>query len=107
MGIIKSKIQPSKETEKNQKSETQKKVHFDLPDNEISVENINKFIDELLNNKNINIKYIPDQAEREIYKNTFLIVMNVLNQTLKSSKIEFMGHQILLSLKPNKKIEKL
>lgn len=99
MGIWKSKIQPEKEIEK---IKNQKKVTFDLPNkNEISVENIDKFIDELLNDKNVNIKYIPDQAEREIYKNVFLLLIRVIDHTIKSSKIQFLGHEITLTLKPS------
>lgn len=110
MGIGKSKVQTDKELEKTQKNEVidktkkQKKVTFDLTNDvnnsEISVENIDKFIDELLNDKNINIKYIPDLAEREIYKNVFLLLIRVIDHTIKSSKIEFLGHEITLSLKP-------
>ena len=104
MGIGKSKVHIDKELEKNKIEESdkkkQKKVTFEITNNEVSVDNINKFIDELLNDKNVNIKYIPDQAEREIYKNIFLLMMNVLNHTIKNSKIEFMGHEIVLSLKP-------
>jgi len=107
MGIGKSKIKTDRELEKNRNNEIsekiQKKVTFELPSNEISVENIDKFIDELLNDKNVNIKYIPDKAEKEIYKNVFLLLIRVIDHTIKSSKIEFLGHEITLTLKPSKK----
>ena len=110
MGIGKSKIQTDRELEKLQKNEEidkikkEKKVTFNLPEDvkhsQISIENIDKFINELLNDKNVNIKYIPDQAERKIYKNVFLLLIRIIDHTIKSSKIQFLGHEITLTLNP-------
>ena len=74
MGIWRSKIKTDKELEKSKK-----KVTFNIQNNEISMENIDKFIDELLKDESLNIKYIPDKGEREIYRNMFLLLFKLLD----------------------------
>ena len=54
----------------------------------ISTEEISKFVEEeILKNKNVNIKYLPDVIERQIYRNMFQIGMGVFSSVLKTSSI--------------------
>ena len=67
---------------------------------ELSHIKIDEYIDSLLNNENVNIKYIPDIAERQIYRNVFTMIVNILDETLKQTSVKFLGHQLTFELKP-------
>lgn len=60
-------------------------------------------------NKNINIGYLPDYVEKQIYKNIFSYMMNMFKEIILNSKIQVVGHEITISIKPineiNEKIE--
>jgi len=67
---------------------------------ELSHIKIDEYIDSLLNNENVNIKYIPDIAERQIYRNVFTMIVNILDETLKQTSVKFLGHELTFELKP-------
>lgn len=67
---------------------------------ESSKERINVFVEELLNDENVNIKYLPDFVERQIYRNVFNLLINLLEHILNTINIQFMGHEVKLDLKP-------
>jgi TolA-binding protein len=83
-----------KQYEEKEKQEKQEKVFS------INPENVNQYITTLLNNESINISLLPDVAERKIYNDIFTIIMNIMNETLKTTKIEFIGHEITFTVKP-------
>lgn len=66
----------------------------------VSLTQIEHIVDEMLANKDINISYLPDFVERQIYMNIIRIAMNVIAKTSQTTKIEFLGHE--MSLKLNK-----
>lgn len=68
---------------------------------EISKKQIDIFVERLLNNKDINIKYLPDYVERQLYRNMFTILINLIQNLTDTTEIKFMGHKILLSVAPN------
>jgi len=67
---------------------------------EISKERVDAFVEELLNDENVNIKYLPDFVERQIYRNVFSLLINVLENMLNTTNVQFMGHTITFDLKP-------
>ena len=91
MGIGKSKVQTDKDLQKKQIMSINQNV---------SEENIKKFIDELLKNEDINMKYLPDSAEKELYVKMFLLFMNVLSESLKRTDINFLIHKIEIVVNP-------
>ena len=70
----------------------------------VSMTHIEQIVDNMLVNDNINIKHLPDFVERQLYLNIIKIVLNIIAETTKTSKIEFLGHEI--SLKFNSDIDK-
>lgn len=60
----------------------------------ISKEQINSYIEKLLNDDNINIKYLPNFVERQIYKNIFNILIGVMDNIIESSSLTIMDHKI-------------
>jgi hypothetical protein len=68
--------------------------------NEISRKRINKFVEEILDDQNINIKYLPDFVERQIYRNVFNILINLLDNLFDKTTLRFMGHKLTFDLQP-------
>lgn len=71
----------------------------------VSEENIESFVNEMIQNDQINISYLPDSFEKKIYKDILTIIMALVEQIIESTKINFMGHAITLNLEPQKKKE--
>ena len=74
----------------------------DLPPNPlwpsgVPQEMVDKFVDEILADPNINIASIPDSIEREIYVNTVLLTLNIVYETVGSFHgMDMFGHVIEL-----------
>jgi polyhydroxyalkanoate synthesis regulator phasin len=92
-GIIES---AKRATETTETTETTDKVKL----SELSKERVDAFVEELLNDENVNIKYLPDFVERQIYRNVFSLLINVLENMLNTTNVQFMGHTITFDLKP-------
>lgn len=71
----------------------------------ISKSQINKFVDELLDDEDVNSKYIPDFVERQLYRNIFKILLGTLDNLFDSTSVKFMGHQITFDLQPDDEID--
>ena len=61
---------------------------------------IQDIVKQLLKNKNINVGLLPDAIEGKLYENMIKIVLAILQDTLKETKIDLLGHQIKISLIP-------
>jgi len=72
-----------------------------LKESRVSQESIKAFVETLLNDKNVNIKYFPDSVEKQIYRNVINIIMEVVKHTIDSAGIKIMGHQITMKLNPD------
>ena len=66
----------------------------------LSKEEIKRFVDELLLDKDINIGLLPDAIERALYENILTILMKLVQHSLDDLKISFMGHNLKISLEP-------
>ena len=71
-----------------------------IENNSISSDSISKFVDELLNNKEVNMSYLPDGVEKEIYKNLLVYGLNIMKEVISTSKVEVVGHEITFTIKP-------
>lgn len=66
----------------------------------ISTEHIKMYVDEMLQNSDINIYGFPDAIEKQIYRNVFNMLLNVLDHTLETSEIKLFGHKIIFDIQP-------
>lgn len=71
----------------------------------ISQENIKQFVDELLKDKNVNLKYLPDSFEKKLYTDILSIILAILENILEDISIKFLGHEIKLNFQPIKQEE--
>ncbi len=66
----------------------------------ISVEKLDEFVDEILRDQNININYFPDAVERKLYRNVLILVFSLLNKSIDTASIQFIGHEIKFTMSP-------
>jgi DNA repair exonuclease SbcCD ATPase subunit len=67
---------------------------------ELSHQRIDEWVDEILSNKQMNIKYLPDFVERQIYRNTLNMAINLLDRFVNSIHIKFLGHELVADIQP-------
>jgi hypothetical protein len=64
-----------------------------------SSETINKIVDQLISKKDVNMSYVPDVVEKEIYKNLIIYFFGIFKEVVDSTKIEFLDHEITFIIK--------
>lgn len=62
---------------------------------------VDEFVEELLQDSQVNCYLIPDAVERMLYRNMFSLVIKVLEDVVKNTSVGFAGHEIRLSVVPN------
>lgn len=67
----------------------------------LSQEQIDQFVEGLLNDENVNIKYLPDYVERQLYRNMFTILLEVIKHTTNTAEIKFLGHTMTFVITPD------
>jgi hypothetical protein len=70
----------------------------------ISDKVVDEFVDSLINDPKINIKYIPDSIERSFYRNVVMSILGSISNMLSGTKINMLGHVILMYMVPNTNI---
>ena len=66
----------------------------------LSKEQIDKYVEELLADEDINIKYLPDFVERQIYRNSFKLFIKLMNKILGTMSFELIGHKLHMNMIP-------
>lgn len=60
----------------------------------VSKERIQEFVTKMLENPEVNIGFLPDVAEKKIYENVLTMLLNIVNESVDTVSIEFMGHRV-------------
>nr|QBK85677.1 MAG: hypothetical protein LCMAC101_02720 [Marseillevirus LCMAC101] len=66
----------------------------------ISGEAIQKFVDELLADPNVNIYGFPDKIESALYRNTIRMILGAMEKLFNNVSIDFIGHKITVVMEP-------
>jgi hypothetical protein len=69
-------------------------------ENKLSRERINEFVERLLEDSNMNIAYLPDFVERQLYRNVITLVLNLADNFLETTRLQFMGHELKMDIVP-------
>lgn len=56
------------------------------------------YIEELLQDPEININYFPDGLERQIYRNVFGVLLGALDKVVENTSLNVLGHTIKLEM---------
>jgi hypothetical protein len=67
---------------------------------DLSAAAIDAFVEKLLADPAINIAYLPDAIERQIYRNVFTILMGILKESCNATQIQLLGHTLSLAIHP-------
>ena len=67
----------------------------------VSDEAVKKFVEQLMNDPNININGFPDYIERKVYENIVTIVMGIVDQVLSSTEVRILNHTISFTVTPD------
>lgn len=81
-------------------------IHTRAAVNMISEEKINEFVEELIQDESINVSYMPDYVERQLYRNIFNILINVINRTTETMSVNFLGHKLTMHIENDNDIVK-
>lgn len=69
-------------------------------ENLLSEQQINIFVEQLLDDHNINIQYLPDYVEKQLYRNILMIIFGFLRKITSNSSFNIIGHELKLSFQP-------
>jgi primase-polymerase (primpol)-like protein len=65
---------------------------------ELSQAHIANFVDDILKDENMNIKYLPDWVEKQLYVNIFTLLISLLQKVLLTSNLKVIGHEMTFDL---------
>lgn len=65
---------------------------------ELSKIKIEEFVEKLISDEQLNINWLPDYVERQIYFNVFNIIMRLLTDILEDTSLELIGHKIKFNI---------
>lgn len=68
---------------------------------QLSKAKVDEFVEKLLNDADVNIKYLPDFVERAIYKNVLNLIMALLNNVFDTVSVKFLGHNLTFTVMPD------
>ncbi|MEX0596472.1 MAG: hypothetical protein WD512_08210, partial [Candidatus Paceibacterota bacterium] len=88
----------NKENKENENKENENKENENKLFGEVSKVRIQEVVDKMIADQNINIGYLPDIVERQMYKNMFNILLNLLNELSDGVSIKILGHQITMEM---------
>lgn len=81
-----------------------KKVGMKL-ETPISKEAIEKYVEKILENKDMNISYLPDFVEKKIYENVFSITLNLLDDIMENIQINILNHKLVFDIQEQQTLE--
>lgn len=84
---------------RNPKKSSNQPVQQHVAFSDQSRHRIQEVIDRMIANEAVNIKYLPDIVERQLYKNIFNILLGLLSELVEGSSFKLIGHEITLNLK--------
>lgn len=77
------------------------KTVINTVESNFSQKQIDIFIEKLLADPNVNIKYLPDFVERQLYRNIFTLIFGILQNLTDTTEIKLLGHKLMLRLIPD------
>lgn len=66
----------------------------------LSDKRIGEFVDKLLEDEHVNISYLPDVVERQLYINVLRLIVDVIDEVVDTSKIHVIGHEVTFDMHP-------
>ena len=96
--LVKSKDEKIEELTNALKEPSTNKIKMN---HNVSKKKIEEIVDKMLEDPNMNIKYLPDFAERQIYINVFTLFLGIVDNLSDNINVDVMGHKIRLQVLEN------
>lgn len=61
---------------------------------------IEKIVDEIMNNKSINLSMVPDIIERRVYRNLLIMLIGHIKEALSDLSVIVLNHRITVTVTP-------
>lgn len=61
---------------------------------------IERLVDEIMNNRSINLSMVPDIIERRIYRRLLILLIGHIKETLSEVSMDVLHHRITLTITP-------
>lgn len=87
MGVVEETLQNTPATRKNS-------MHI----TSVSRKKLLQWVDHQLEKEGSNIVWMPDAVERQLKADIFSMMLNMFDHILETTKIEIMGHKVVLDL---------
>jgi hypothetical protein len=68
---------------------------------ELSKARIRQYVDNMLKDEDINISWMPDYVEKQIYRNVFTMLISLMENLFETSGVKLIGHRLTFHLEPN------
>lgn len=59
---------------------------------------LEQYIDKLLSDPNTNISFLPDIVEKKLYQNILTLILNIMDNTLEHTNIQFLGQTLKIDI---------
>lgn len=79
----------------------QNEVEKTIVNNEVSKIHVEEFVDKLMKDEEINISWLPDMVEKQIYVNVFNIILKILSESFTNTSIGIINHKLKINLNPS------
>ena len=66
----------------------------------MSEQRLSSIVQDMLDDPDTNIPWLPDFVERKLYMNIFTIAMNMFERVIEDTQLHFMGHQLQMVVDP-------
>jgi hypothetical protein len=66
----------------------------------ISSDHVKQLITTMLQNKDLNLSFVPDSIEEKIYEKIINTILTEVQQLLTTVKVQFLNQEITLHMKP-------
>lgn len=76
----------------------QNDVEKTIVNNEVSKIHVEEFVNKLMKDEEINISWLPDMVEKQIYINVFNMILKILSDSFKDTSVSLINHKLKINL---------
>ena len=78
----------------------QNELEKSVVNNEVSKIHVEEFVEKLMKDEEINISWLPDMVEKQIYINVFNMILKILSESFTDTSIGIINHKLKIDLSP-------
>lgn len=79
----------------------QNEIEKSVVNNEVSKIHVEEFVEKLMKDEEINISWLPDMVEKQIYINVFNMILKILSDSFNYTSVSIINHKLKVKLSPS------